>query len=289
VDLEASIVVKEEHAMKLTLDIGRGWRLATLGAMVGGAFTMASIVASDAAVTFPNSALGVTVNGIGDPLTVNDKIFYNFTCKIATQAGSVSLPLGCSGVSVSPLPIGADGIDNTADNYPGITIGGSFTATTTSTNGASLDFVIEYDATVDPVLGKHNYISDVHMAFDLDAINAAFTQVGETVTSTGFVGPVAVTVYDNDPLDTKFTQQSQTILLPNPVKTIHVKKDIKLDAFCNAPTPDDPCASPFGIASGSIIEQRLSQTEMPEPATLGLLGAGLFGLGWLSRRRRMAA
>jgi hypothetical protein len=274
--------------MKQPIRVERGLRLAALGAIVGGVFTMGTVVSAAAAIGFPGSTLGVTVNGNApNSITVNDKIFSNFTCTISTSQGTVSLTQGgCSGVTITPLPIGTAGLDPTANNYAGISIGGGFSANAISAD-ATLDFKITYDLMVDP--NSSNKISDVHMSFDLDAVGFAFTQVSETINAAEFVAPFTISVFDNNPLPDQFSQQSQMALLPVPVKKLSVSKDIKLIAFCNA-DQSGMCVAPQtggNFSSGSIIDQRFSQ--VPEPASLGILGSGLIGLGWLARRRRKVA
>ena len=69
-----------------------------------------------------------------------------------------------------------------------------------------------------------------------------------------------------------FTHASDAILFPHPVPALHAQKDI----FAFAEN---------GLAYLSFIDQTYSQTSVPEPGTLGLLGIGLLGLAGYSRRR----
>lgn len=57
---------------------------------------------------------------------------------------------------------------------------------------------------------------------------------------------------------------------------------------CGVPGHGNPCARDDDNHDDMVIRITWAPTPIPEPATLGLLGAGLVGLGFAARRRRKA-
>jgi len=188
-------------------------------------------------------------------IIVGDKQFSNFQATL-TPSGPTTAPPDLTGITVTGITIsGNNGLEFTGGLFAGA--------------GSSLDLLLSYDVTV---LDPNFMISDIHLIFNGSVTGTGFTNVTETVLTldqTSVLGQVQVT---NPPPDF-----DNIILIDPPVSAAHVKKDIFLFGSGSVDIP--------GTATISFIDQVVSQTAIPEPSSLFLLGTGIMGLAARLRRR----
>jgi hypothetical protein len=200
----------------------------------------------------PAQAALITTN---PTITVGDKQFSDFTCQVTILGTAV--PTSCAGVDVTASTL--DG------NYGLLFQVGGFV----NTIGSTVDVLLSYTATV---LDPNYRISDVHLTMNGAVTGTGFVNVTETVRAGALI--VGQTLVQNPPpiLDS-------TILLNGTFSSVRVTKDILLGV-------SGPGA---GSAALSFVGQYLSQTRVPEPGSLALLGTAFFGWGVALRRRLKGA
>jgi hypothetical protein len=195
----------------------------------------------------------------GATLQVGDKTFANFTW---------SGPTGPAGITITGIGTGI------GSDYLGIEIGGGL-----AQFGAGLsDWQLGYSVAAS---GGH-LISDIHQYANVVGTAGSLVSVTEdvlnapagAVVATSHVG-VGTSFLVYDPTDPP-AELNDILVLAQPLQKVWVKKDILVTAF-----------GPTDFAAVSIIDQRFSQTPVPEPTTV-VAGAGalLLALFGANRSRR---
>jgi hypothetical protein len=245
-------------------------------ALAGAAALIAQ--SASAAVTVDSWTLsglvGATSNGDGstkynpnDPSTyiqVGDKRFTNFGY---SQTGDMPTP---DQVNVIPTPSSRI----TTPNTFGITFQGGF-QDLPNINRAASDALISYTVLIDPAFLPVWKINDAHIAANFLVIGPGSGTITETFVPDD--NSALIKVYN---LNNSAIQLSDDVVFPQTHTLIRVQKDILLDAGVIVAT-NGPEAS-GQIVQLSFVDQTFSQ--VPEPASLGVLGLG--GLALLLRRRK---
>jgi hypothetical protein len=194
----------------------------------------------------------VGVNGLS--LQVGDKLFDDFSFVYSDTTGIISNYLPSSALNVTAL----------SNSFGfGISFTGPLAAIGDVTKDITLRFSVE-------VLDPNLLISDVHLSYNGAVVGAGFARVDEQILIGGFGGTIITNVSVPNPQD----PVQSTVFLPEPLRKIYVEKDIMWGG--GAPGSQNS-------AFISVINQTFSQ--IPEPSTLMLSGAGLVALVLLKRRK----
>jgi hypothetical protein len=205
-------------------------------------------VNANAAACLSGANLGQWL-GAGFTCTVGDKTFSNFT--YTDTGGGGATPIAASEVVITTINQGASAI------------GFQFNAPWNVGGLQSLDSAIGFTVAVTPPTGGV-FIHD-----------AALVQAGSSF-SGGGIGSVSENLSNNSNLLT--VDRAGQVTLSDAVTfsntgSVNVLKDIAVNAN-------------GGSAAISLVTDTFSQTTVPEPASLGILGLGLIGLGFTQLRRR---
>ena len=176
---------------------------------------------------------------------VQDKLFYDFFYSSSGSGGAVAIP--AEGVSVTPIDIP-------------LNPGWLFEAAWAAGPGQTLDSLIQYSVRV---LDGGPPITDISARME------GYGQISQGLVVVAETGPVNLLLYD-----ASFgTVSYQEAVLENPTMgPITVYKDISVNG-------ND------GIAAVSAVYNQFSETAVPEPATMLLLGLGMVGMAPLIKRK----
>jgi hypothetical protein len=201
---------------------------------------------------------------LGEEIPVRDKVFSNFSWEVAADP-NVTVP--------APSAINVWGViveigDRT--EY-GLRVQGGFSAGT----GEVADFLFGFDVAILPNFPELYIVDNTLAMTQAGAAGSAEVQITETVVDVN--GALVIDRPKHVYITKDLYKPVDHKQLEGQYKWLHVEKDILVSGI----SPNDPDPDP-SVAHLSEFYNTFSQ--IPEPATMSLLGLG--GLALLRRRRR---
>ena len=226
-------------------------------------FVGSSAFASPACVQTTLDNYITSYSGFANGCTIGDKLFYNFGYSAAVNGGT---PPGANDVQIAPDP--GDGVTR-----PGLLFSvGAFLAFPGDILDATITYTVATTSGLSLIQGYDLVIAGSHTA---QPIGGGFGSVEESFSNNPPGAPLVTSI---GPLNASVLSANTNF--PVRVSSVTVTTKIHLES-------PDSVRPPFDVVTISAIQEHFSEfSQVPEPYSAGLIGAGLLIIGLRSRSRK---
>lgn len=207
-----------------------------------------------------------TVDAAGG-CTEDGLLFSQFNYLPTATGTAIALP--ASAVGISPL------LNSGGDGF-GFQIVGGFAAT----SGGESDAIFQYEVSA---LNSSTSLTGLSLAFNGTATGTGIANVSENYCAGGTSVPPTTCGGNLQNIRVQSAQGVSSLTASaslGGVQSVAVSKDIQVNAGTNGTATISSVTNQFQTGSG------ITTSAVPEPASLFLIGSGLFGFGMIGRRAR---